>query len=106
MKHITIRKHTKQGHLAVTTVLGVEAASNDLDRHHQNSTVEPEDRDPQMKNATMKTMKKRWGHRALPTGFAPLQFLKDSSYLMINKSTTDHRNHNHGYQIICKQCKY
>jgi hypothetical protein len=75
-KHITIRKHTKQGHLAVTTVLGVEAASNDLDRHHQNSTVEPEDRDPQMKNATMKTTKKRWERHALPTGFAPLQFLK------------------------------
>jgi hypothetical protein len=106
MKDITIRKHTKQGHLAVTTVLGTEAASNDLDRHHQNSTAEPEDRDPQMENATMKTTKKRWGRRALPAGFAPPQSPRDSNYLMTSKSTTDHRNHNHGYQIICKQCKY
>jgi hypothetical protein len=71
-KHIITRKCIKQGHLVVTTVLGAEAASNDLDRHHQNSTVEPKDRDPQMRNVTMKTTKKRWGHRALPAGFAPL----------------------------------
>jgi hypothetical protein len=25
---------------------------------------------------------------------------------MINKSTTDHKNHNHGSQTICKQYKY
>jgi hypothetical protein len=71
-KRITTRKCIKQGHLAITTVLGAEAASNDLDHHHQNSTVEPKDHDPQMKNATMKKTKKRWGHRALPGGFAPL----------------------------------
>jgi hypothetical protein len=59
-----------------------------------------------MKDATMKTTKKRWGHRALPVGFAPFQFPRDSSYLMISKSMTDHWNHNHGYQIIYKQCKY
>jgi hypothetical protein len=100
------RKHIKQGHLAITAVLGAEAASNDLDRHHQNSTMEPKDRDPQMINATMKKTKKRWGHHALPAGFAPLQFPKDSSYLMISKSTTDHRNRNHGSQIIYKQYKY
>jgi hypothetical protein len=46
------------------------------------------------------------GHHALPAGFAPLQFPRDSSYLMISKSTTDHRNHNHGSQIIYKQYKY
>jgi hypothetical protein len=93
-------------HIAITTVLGVEAASNDLDRHHQNSTVELEDHDPQKKNTTMKMTKKRWGHRALPEGFIPLQFPRYSGYLMINKSTTGHRNHNHDYQIIYKQCKY
>jgi hypothetical protein len=105
-KHITTRKRTKQDHLAVTIVLGIEAANADLDRHHQNSTVELEDRDPQMKGATMRTTKRRWGHRALLVGFAPLQFLRDSSYLMTSKSTTDHRNHNHGSQITCKQFKY
>jgi hypothetical protein len=67
---------------------------------------EPEDHDPQMKNATMKKTKKRWGHHALPAGFAPLQFPRDSSYLMISKSMMDHRNHNHGSQIIYKQYKY
>jgi hypothetical protein len=105
-KRITTRKRIKQGHLTITTVLGAEAASNDLERHHQNSTVEPEDCDPQTKNVTTKKTKKRWGHRALPAGFAPLQFPKDLSYLMISKSTTDHRNHNHGSQIIYKQYKY
>jgi hypothetical protein len=68
--------------------------------------VELEDRDPQMKNATMKMMIKRWGHHALPAGFAPLQFPRDLSYLMISKSMTDHRNHNHGSQITYKQFKY
>jgi hypothetical protein len=68
--------------------------------------VELEDRDPQMKGATMKTTKKRWGHRALPAGFAPPQFPRDSSYLMISKNTTDHMSHNHGSQITYKQFKY
>jgi hypothetical protein len=99
------RKYTEQGHLAVTTVLGIKAANTDLDHHHQSSTAELEGCDPQMKSATMKTTKKRWGHRALPIGFASLQFLKDSSYLTISKNTTDHKNHNHGLQITCKQFK-
>jgi hypothetical protein len=105
-KHTTIRKRTSKDRLAVTTVLGTEAAINGLDRHHQNNTEEPEDPDLQMKNATMKMTKKRWGHHALPAGFAPLQSPRDSSYLMINKSTTDRWNHNHGSQIIYKQYKY
>jgi hypothetical protein len=67
-KHITTRKCTKQDHLAVTIVLGAEVASNDLDRHHQNSMVELEDRDPQMKNATMQMTKKRWGIMLYPQG--------------------------------------
>jgi hypothetical protein len=67
---------------------------------------EPKDLDLQTKSVTMKTMKKRWEHRALLVGFAPLQFPKGSSYLMISKSTTDHTNHNHGSQIIYKQYKY
>jgi hypothetical protein len=105
-KHTTIRKRTSQDRLAVTIVLGTEAAINGLDHHHQNNTEEPKDPDLQMKNVTMKTTKKRWGHRALPAGFAPLQFPRYSSYLMINKSTMDRKNHNHGLQIIYKQYKY
>jgi hypothetical protein len=68
--------------------------------------VELKDRDPQMKGATMKTMKKRWGHHALPVGFASLQFLRDSNYRMTNKNTMDHKNRNHGSQITYKQFKY
>jgi hypothetical protein len=105
-KRTTIRKRTSQDHLAVTTVFGGEAAISDLDRHHQSGTEEPEDLDLQTKSVTMKTTKKRWEHRAFLAGFAPPQFPKGSSYLMISKSTTDHRNHNHGSQIIYKQYKY
>jgi hypothetical protein len=105
-KHINTKKCTKQGHLAVTTVLGAEAASIDLARHHRSSSVELEDHDPQMKNATTKTMKRRWGRHALPVGFAPLQFPKDLSYLMISKNTMDQRNHNHGSQTTYMQFKY
>jgi hypothetical protein len=105
-KHIITKKYTKQGHLAVTIVLGVEAANIDLDRRHQSNTVELEDRSPQTKGVTMKTTKKRWGHHALPVGFAPPQCLRDSSYLMISKNMTGHKNHNHGSQIIYKQFKY
>jgi hypothetical protein len=68
--------------------------------------VELEDRDPQMKGVITKTMKKRWERHALPVGFAPLQFLRDSSYLMITKNTMDHKNHSHGSQITYKQFKY
>jgi hypothetical protein len=46
------------------------------------------------------------GHHALPAGFAPHQFPRGSNYLMISKSTMDHRNHSHGSQTICKQYKY
>jgi hypothetical protein len=47
-KHITTRKHTNQGHLAVTKVLGTKAVVDDLDCHHQGATgaqnmEEPED---------------------------------------------------------------
>jgi hypothetical protein len=87
-------------------VLGIEAANTDLDRPHQNSMMELENRDPQTKGVTMKMTKRKWGHRALPAGFAPLQFPRGSSYLMINKNTTDHRNRNHGLQITYKQFKY
>jgi hypothetical protein len=45
---------------------------------------------------TMKKKKQRWGHHALPTGFAKRKCPKDSSYLTISKSTTDHRNMNLG----------
>jgi hypothetical protein len=45
-KHIITRKGIKQGRLTVTILLGAETAITDLDRHHQNSTVELKDRDP------------------------------------------------------------
>jgi hypothetical protein len=54
----------------------------------------------------MKMTKRRWEHRTLPIGFALHQYPRGSNYLMINKSTMDHRNHNHGSQTICKQYKY
>jgi hypothetical protein len=50
--------------------------------------------------------KRRWEHRALPAGFALRQYPRGSNYLMINKSTTDRRNHSHGSQTIYKQYKY
>jgi hypothetical protein len=101
-----ITTNTEQGHLTVTAVLGTKAANIDLDHHHQSSMGEAEGQDLQMKDATMKTTKKKWGHHALLVEFASLQSPRDSSYLMINKNMTDHRNHNHGLQITCKQSKY
>jgi hypothetical protein len=51
-------------------------AVDDLEHHHQGDTKarsmeEPEGLGLPPKHITMKTMKKRWGHRALLTGFAP-----------------------------------
>jgi hypothetical protein len=110
-RHITRRKHTRQDHLAVTIVLGAEAVVDDLDRHHQNSMGvqsmgELKDLDLQTEGTAMKTTKRRWEHRALPVGFALRQYPRGSNYLMINKNMTDHRNHRHGSQTICKQYKY
>jgi hypothetical protein len=95
----------------VTTVLSTEAVVDDLDRHYQSSTgaqsmEEPENLDLQTEGTAMKTTKKRWEHRALPIGFALHQYPRGLNYPMINKSTTGHRNHSHGSQIICKKCKY
>jgi hypothetical protein len=67
---------------------------------------ELEDLDLQTEGTAMKTTKKRWEHRALPIGFAPRQYPRDSNYPMINKNTTNHKNHSHGSQTIYKQCKY
>jgi hypothetical protein len=110
-RHITRRKHTRQDHLTVTIVLGAEAVVDDLDRHHQNSMgvqsmEELEDLDLQTEGTAMKTTKRRWEHRALPVGFTLRQYPRGSNYLMINKNTTDHRNHSHGSQTIYKQYKY
>jgi hypothetical protein len=63
---------------------------------------ELEDLDLATKSMAMKTTKRRWEHRALPAGFALRQYPRGSSYLMINKSTTDHRNHSRGSQTIYK----
>jgi hypothetical protein len=67
---------------------------------------EPEDLDLQIESMAMKMTKRRWEHRALPIGFALCQYPRGSNYLMINKSMTDHRNHNYGSQTIYKQYKY
>jgi hypothetical protein len=77
-----------------------------LDHRHQNSKKELEDHYHQMKSLAMKMTKKRWGHRALPEGFAQLQSQRGSNYLMISKSMTDHKSHNLGSQTIYKQYKY
>jgi hypothetical protein len=89
-------------------VLGTEAAVDDLEHHHQSDTKaqsmeEPEDLGLQAKHTTTKTMKRRWGHHALPTGFAPRQYLKVSNYPMISKNMMDPRSHSHGSRIIYKQ---
>jgi hypothetical protein len=63
---------------------------------------EPEDPGTPPKHMTMKMMKKRCGHHALLIGFAPRQYPRVLSYLMINKSTMDLRNPNHGSQITYK----
>jgi hypothetical protein len=110
-RHLTTRKHTSQGHLAVTIVLGIEAVVDDLDRHHQDTMgaqnmEEPEDLDLQTESTAMKTTKRRWEHHASPAGFALRQYPRGSNYLMINKSTTDHRFHSRGSQTIYEQYKY
>jgi hypothetical protein len=63
---------------------------------------EPEDPGLQAKHTTTKMTKRRWGHRALPTGFTPCQYPKVSNYPMISKNMMDPRSHSHGSQIICK----
>jgi hypothetical protein len=78
------------GHHAITTVLGIEAEVDDLERHHQGDTTvqsikEPEDPELPTKHMTTKTMKRRWGHHALPIGFASRQYPKVSNYPMISK---------------------
>jgi hypothetical protein len=92
-------------------VLGTEVATDDLEHHHQGDTKarsmeEPEDPGPPPKHTTMKTTKKRWGRRALLTGFALRQYPRVSNYLMINKNMMDLRNPNHGSRITYKQRKY
>jgi hypothetical protein len=67
---------------------------------------ELEDLDLHTEGTAMKMTKRRWGHRALPVGFALRQYSRGLNYPMINKSMTDHRNYSRGSQIICKQCKY
>jgi hypothetical protein len=107
-EHIAIKERINQDHHAVTTVLGIEATTDDLGHHHLSdikarSMEEPEDPGPPPKHTTTKMTKKRWGRHALPTGFTPCQYPRVSSYLMINKSTMDLRNPNPGSQITYKQ---
>jgi hypothetical protein len=84
---------------------------DDLGHHHQNTTKaqgteEPEDPGLPPRHTTMKTMKKRWDHRALLTEFAPHLYPKDSNYLMISRNMMDLKSHSHGSQITYKQSKY
>jgi hypothetical protein len=89
-------------------VLGIEVEFDDLGHRHQDDIVvqktkEPNDPEPQIKHATMKMMKRRWGHHALPARFASRQYPKASNYLMTSKSMMDLRSHSHGFQTTCKQ---
>jgi hypothetical protein len=62
-------------------------------QHKSRSTEEPEDPGPQLRHTITKTTKRRWGHHALPIGFAPRQYPKVSNYLMISKNMMDPRSH-------------
>jgi hypothetical protein len=65
-----------QDHHAITAVLGIEVAVDDLERHHQGdikvqSIKEPKDPGLPAKHMTTKMTKRRWGRHALLIGFAP-----------------------------------
>jgi hypothetical protein len=64
---------------------------------------EPEDPELPPKHMTMKTTKRRWGHRALLIGFAPRQCPRVSNYPMISKNMMDLRSHSDDSRIIYKQ---
>jgi hypothetical protein len=101
-------EHINQDHHAVTIVLGTKVVADDLEHHHQGDTKaqsmeEPEDLGLPPKHMTTKTMKRRWGHRALLIGFAPRQYPRVSNYPTISKNMMDLRSHSHGSQIIYKQ---
>jgi hypothetical protein len=107
-RRIATKEHINQGHNVVTIVLGTEVAADDLEHHHQGDTKvrsmeEPEDLGPPQRHTTMKMTKKRWGHRALLTGFAPCQYPRVSNYPMISKNTMDLRSPNHGSRITCRK---
>jgi hypothetical protein len=97
-----------RGHHTATTVLGTGVVVDDLDHHHQGdikarSMEEPEGPGLPQKHMTMKTTKKRWGHRALLTEFALHQYPRVSNYPTTSKSMMDLRSHSHGSQITYKQ---
>jgi hypothetical protein len=108
MRHTVTREPTNQDHHDVTIVLGTEAAVDDLEHHHQGDTEaqsmeEPEDPGLQTKHTITKMTKKRWGHHALLTEFAPRQYPRVSNYPMISKNATDLKSRSHGSRIICRQ---
>jgi hypothetical protein len=75
---------------------------DDLGHRHQDDIVvqktkKPDGPELQIKQVTMKMMKRRWGRHAIPTGFAPRQYPKASNYLMTSKIMMDLRSHNHGF---------
>jgi hypothetical protein len=98
----------KQGHHAITTVLGTEVVADNLEHHHQGDTKAQSMEEPKgpglpPKHMTTKMTKRRWGHRALLTGFAPRQYPRVSNYPMIIKNMMDLRSHSHGSRIIYRQ---
>jgi hypothetical protein len=106
--HIATNEPINLDHHAVTIVLGTEAAVDDLEHHHQNDTEarsmeETEDPGLQAKPTITKMTKKKWGHHALLTEFAPRQYPRVLNYPMISKNMMDPRSHSHGSRIICKQ---
>jgi hypothetical protein len=72
-------------------------------RHKSPKHEEPKGPGLPPKRMTMKTMKKRWGRRALLIEFAPHQYPRVSNYPMTSKSMMDLRSHSHGSQITYRQ---
>jgi hypothetical protein len=79
-----------------------EARTQEISSHRHRST----DLAMSGTKETMRTKKQRWGHHALPTGFAKHKYPRNLSYHMISKNMMEHRNPSHGCQIIFKLSKY
>jgi hypothetical protein len=93
-RHTATKVHTSLHHHAITTVLSIGVVADYLGQHRQNTTKaqgmeEPEGPGPPLGHMTMKTMKKRWEHRALLAESAPYQYPKASNYPMISKNMMD-----------------
>jgi hypothetical protein len=90
------RRHNSPRHKS-----GSQRSRTPSPRRHK--SLELEDPGLPQKHMTTKTMKRRWGHRALLIGFAPHQYPRVSNYPTISKSTMDLRSPSHGSRIIYRQ---